>query len=158
LSVNANPATTDQTATPATDAVPVLFYDGECGLCNRTVRLLLALDRRGALRFAPLQGPNAQSYLRAHNLPTGDFDTMVLVPDWARRDRPDFLLRSDGVMAALRLCGSRRAAVLAWLRVLPRPLRDWGYRFVARTRYKIWGKWDTTCPLPKPEWRGRFWA
>src|SRR4051812_37486572 len=52
-----------------TDApVPVLFFDGECGLCNRVVRLLLRLDTRGRLRFAPLQGPVAQDYLRAHGL------------------------------------------------------------------------------------------
>lgn len=141
----------------AEHAGPVLFYDGECVLCNRTVRLLLALDRNGVLRFAPLQGPAAQDYLREHGLPAGDFETLVFVPDWARRDRPEFRLRSDGVMAALRLCGSRRADVLAWLRFVPHELRDAGYRLVARTRYKIFGRWDATCPLPRPEWRGRFW-
>ncbi len=155
--MNSSHPSADQLAATATDVVPVLLYDGECGLCNRTVRLLLALDRRGALRFAPLQGPHAQGYLRDHGLPADDFDTLVFVPDWARRDRPEFLLRSDGVFAALRLCGSRRADVLAWLRVLPRALRDAGYRLVARTRFQIWGKWDATCPLPRPEWRGRFW-
>ena len=140
----------------AEHAGPVLLYDGECGLCNRTVRLLLHLDRQGALRFAPLQGPAAQAYLSAHDLPADDFETLVFIPDWARRDRPEFLLRSEGVMAALRRCGSRRAEALAWLRILPRGLRDAGYRLVARTRYKLFGRWDTTCPLPRPEWRGRF--
>jgi hypothetical protein len=53
----------------STDAArpdPVLLFDGECGLCQRLVRVLLGLDRRGRLRFAPLQGPAAQSYLRQH--------------------------------------------------------------------------------------------
>ncbi len=140
----------------ATGAVPVLLYDGECGLCNRTVRFLLRLDRRGALRFAPLQGPAAQAYLRAHGLPADDFETLVFVPDWARRDRPEFLLRTDGVVGALRACGNPAANVLAWMRVVPRGLRDMGYRFVARTRYRLFGQWDTACPLPKPEWRRRF--
>ena len=53
---------------------PVLLFDGECGLCNRVVRLAAALDREGKLRFAPLQGPSAQAYLRAHGLPTADFE------------------------------------------------------------------------------------
>jgi predicted DCC family thiol-disulfide oxidoreductase YuxK len=137
--------------------VPVLFYDGECGLCNRTVRLLLALDGRGTLRFAPLQGPTAQTYLRAHGLPVDDFETLVFVPDWARHDRREFLLRTDGVVGALRACDHPAAKVLAWMRIIPRGLRDAGYRYVAHTRYRLWGKWDASCPLPRKEWRGRFW-
>ncbi len=148
-------STRPQVPTPA--AVPVLFYDGECGLCNRTVRLLLALDRRGVLRFAPLQGPTAQAYLRTHGLPAGDFETLVFVPDWARHDRREYLLRTDGVVGALRACDHPAAKVLAWMRIIPRRLRDAGYRCVAHTRYRIWGRWDATCPLPRKEWRGRFW-
>ena len=44
-------------------ADPVLFFDGECGLCQRLVRGLLKLDQRGGLRLAPLQGPTAQDWL-----------------------------------------------------------------------------------------------
>ena len=43
----------------------VLFYDGQCGLCNRVVRLLLQTDRAGRLRFATLQSAPAQAYLRS---------------------------------------------------------------------------------------------
>ena len=77
--------------------------------------------------------------------------------NWAKKERPEFLLRTDGVVAALRLCGSQRAEILAWIRIIPRTLRDAGYRCVAHTRFRIWGKWDASCPLPRPEWRGRFW-
>lgn len=140
---------------------PVLLFDGECGLCNRVVRRLLRLDRRGALRFAPLQGPAAQEFLRTHGLPTDDFATLVFVPDWSRRADPStgsgqekkFLLRTDGVIAALRAAGApRRAALLGFA---PRAVRDAGYRFVARWRYRIFGPWKA-CPLPRPEWAARF--
>ena len=46
-------------------ARPVLLYDGECGLCNRLVRLLLRADRAGRLNYAPLQSGPAQTYLGA---------------------------------------------------------------------------------------------
>jgi predicted DCC family thiol-disulfide oxidoreductase YuxK len=46
-------------STPVAATGPVLFFDGECGLCNRVVRLMLRLDRRGRLRYAPLQGLRA---------------------------------------------------------------------------------------------------
>jgi predicted DCC family thiol-disulfide oxidoreductase YuxK len=138
------------TTTPS--AGPVLLYDGDCGLCNRIVRRLLAMDREGKLRFAPLQGLAAQAYLRAHGLPTSDFSTLVLVPDWpANAAAP--LLRTDGVIAALRAAG--RPGWASLLGIFPRFLRDAGYKFVARVRYAVFGPWRT-CPLPRPEWKARF--
>lgn len=142
---------------------PVLLFDGECGLCNRVVRALLRLDRIGALRFAPLQGPAAQEFLRTHGLPADDFETLVFVPDWSQRADPstssgqgnNFLVRTDGVVAALRAVGAmRRAALLA---LVPRALRDAVYRLVARWRTKFFGPWRS-CPLPRPEWTERFFS
>ena len=138
------------TTTPTTG--PVLLFDGECGLCNRVVRRLLALDRAGQLRFAPLQGPSAQAYLRARGLPMADFSTLVLVPDWPANAAVP-LLRTDGVIAALRAVG--RPGWASLLAVFPRFVRDAGYTCVARVRYAVFGPWRT-CPLPRPEWTARF--
>jgi len=134
---------------------PVLLFDGECGLCNRVVRRLLAFDRSGRLHFAPLQGPSAQAYLASHGLPTQDFSSLVFVPDWNHRERPDFALRTTGVIAALRVCGGWGRFFAGLLAILPAPLRDAGYRVVARWRMKIFGPWRS-CPLPRPEWAARF--
>jgi predicted DCC family thiol-disulfide oxidoreductase YuxK len=134
---------------------PVLLFDGECGLCNRVVRLLLRLDRRGVLRFTPLQGASAQEFLRAHGLPTKDFSTLVFVPDWSRPERPDYRLRTDGVIAALRATGGAGSLLAALMAVFPVVLRDAAYRLVARARYWVFGAWPA-CPLPRPEWNDRF--
>lgn len=135
---------------------PVLFFDGECGLCNRLVRVLLRLDRAGRLRFAPLQGPAAQEYLRRHGLPTVDFDTLICVPDWNTRDRPDYLVRTAGVIAALRGINGRRARLLAGgLALFPARVRDAGYKLVARWRYRLFGPWRPS-PLLRSEWAARF--
>lgn len=134
---------------------PVLFFDGECGLCNRSVRFLLRMDRNGRLSFAPLQSELAQAYLRQHGLPTADFDSMVLVPEWNRRDIPEYALRTTAVAAALKCCGGFAkvlGTVLGWV---PASWRDAVYKLVARWRYRLWGKWQT-CPLPKREWTRRF--
>jgi predicted DCC family thiol-disulfide oxidoreductase YuxK len=119
------------------------------------VRLLLQMDRRGRLRFAPLQGPPAQAFLRAHGFSLENFDSLVLVPDWARRDGPAFLLRTTAVIAALRICGGIGPVLAAALRLIPAKLRDAGYRFVARWRYRVFGAWRPR-PLPHPEWAERF--
>lgn len=133
---------------------PVLFFDGECGLCNRLVRLLLRADRAGRLRYAPLQGPTAQAYLRAHGLPTEDFDSLLFVPSWAEREQPVYRLRTDGVLGALRAVGGV-ARVFLLLAVLPRAWRDAGYRAIARWRYRLFGPWRSR-PLARAEWSERF--
>lgn len=136
----------------------VLLFDGECGLCNRVVRLLLRLDAGGRLRFAALQSSVAQGFLRAHGLPTDDFDTLVFVPDWSRRDDPraEFLLRTAGAIAALRSTGDAGGRLLGdLLAIFPAPVRDAGYRCVAHMRYRVFGPWRA-CPLPRPEWAARF--
>lgn len=140
---------------PVTISGPVLLFDGTCGLCNRCVRLLLRLDRRGRLRFAPLQGPSAQAYLRWHGLPTEDFDSLIFVPDWAGQDRGAPLSRTDGVVAALQTCGGFGAWCGAVLGGIPAGWRDAGYKVIARWRYRLWGEWRPR-PLPRAEWAARF--
>lgn len=134
---------------------PVLFFDGECGLCQRVVRLLLRLDRRGRLRFAPLQGPVAQAYLTTHGLPTADFETLVYVPEWSRRNAPEYLVRTAGVIAALCEAGGWGRFLAGMLGVFPPAWRDAGYRVVGRWRYRVFGPWRPR-PLPRPEWAARF--
>lgn len=133
----------------------MLLFDGECGLCQRLVRWLMRLDRAGRLRYAPLQGPSAQGYLRAHGLPTVDFETLVFVPDWSRRERPEFFVRTAGAMAALRAVDRRGARWFAnGLSLFPVGMRDAGYRLVARGRYVVFGPWRPR-PWPRPEWAAR---
>jgi predicted DCC family thiol-disulfide oxidoreductase YuxK len=127
--------------------VPVLLYDGACGLCNAVVRWLLREDPAGRLRFAPLQSAPGQAWLRAQGLPTDDFSSLVFVPDWNRPARDAYRLRTDGALAALdELGGVWR--VLSWLRCVPRWLRDPLYRLVAHLRYAIFGEYR---PTPRPE-------
>src|SRR4051812_31478241 len=122
---------------PSRPSDPVLLYDGECGLCNRVVRLLLRLDHRERIRFARLQSAAAQAYLRAQGLPVTDFDSLVFVPDWTRPTPREYLLRTNGVIAALNACGGLGPGLAAVLGVFPAAWRDAGYRLVARWRYRI---------------------
>jgi predicted DCC family thiol-disulfide oxidoreductase YuxK len=127
-------------------AGPILYFDGECGLCNRWVNLLLSADVRGTLRFAPLQGPTA-----AERLPpalVAEVHTLVLEAEGRT------LLRSTAVLHALGYLGGiwRLAAVL---RVVPRPLRDAAYDFIARHRFRWFGRLPT-CRIPTPAERARF--
>lgn len=132
----------------------MLLYDGACGLCNRMVRLLLATDQAGRLRFAPLQGAAAQTYLRQQGLPTTDFDSLVFVSDWENPTKSPPRFRTDGALAAAAAVGGIWRTI-TWMRVLPAWSRDWLYRLIARTRYAIFGRYRPT-PLKNPEWTRRF--
>ncbi len=134
--------------------VPVLLYDGECGLCNGVVRFLIRRDPGGRLHFATLQGDAAQDFLRSQGLPLDDFDSLVFAPDWGDRRRGAHLLRTAGALACFaELQGPWRA--VSWLRIVPAFVRDPVYRLVARTRYALFGSYRPS-PLPDPAWNRRF--
>jgi predicted DCC family thiol-disulfide oxidoreductase YuxK len=126
---------------------PVIFFDGECGLCNRWVDFVLARDHRHEFRFATLQGETAQ---RA--LPSADgklLNSVVLLDDLGEHRRSDAVARM-----LIRIGGFWFVA--GWLlRMIPRPIRNRGYDFVARHRYQWFGH-KQTCRMPTPDERARF--
>ena len=130
----------------------LVLFDGVCGLCDRSVQWLLDHDADGRLRFAPLQGPTAKAVLARHpELPAG-IDSILFVESDASGELVSYRSR-----AIFRICRQLPAPWrgLASLRVIPAFLSDLVYRFVARIRYRVWGKRDT-CRVPTPEERGRF--
>jgi predicted DCC family thiol-disulfide oxidoreductase YuxK len=136
--------------------LPVLLYDGECGLCNGVVLFMLRRDAGGRLHFAPLQSAPAQAYLKGQGLPTADFGSLVFVPDWRDPKPGGALLRTDGALAAFaELDGAWRR--VSWLRLVPRGIRDAVYRLISKTRYALFGQYQPG-PLADPSWESRFLA
>ena len=129
-------------------AHPIVLFDGVCNLCNGAVQLILRHDPAGRFRFASLQSPAGEELQTRLGIDPQALDSIVLVEGerWYRE--------SD---AALRITSGMSGAwkALGVLRVIPRPLRDPLYRWVARNRYRWFGKRET-CWLPTPELRGRF--
>lgn len=137
---------------------PVVLYDGVCGFCNRVVRRTIRRDPDGLFRFAPLQSEPARAALARHGmaLPAAsspDPGTFYLVLDWGAPGER-LLARSDAVLFILRSLPRHSLAAGLYL-LLPRFLRDALYNFVARHRYRWFGRYDA-CPLPRPEDRARF--
>ena len=132
----------------------VVFYDGVCGLCDRFVQFVLTRDRRGRVKFATLQGPLASEVLPASGYDPADLDSILVIAD---RHSPNerVLSRSAAVLHTVGQLGGGWAVVVAAARIVPRIVADAVYAFVARRRYRVFGRFDT-CPLPRPEWRDRF--
>ncbi len=126
---------------------PILFFDGTCGLCDRSVTFLFDQDKRRVLRFAPLQGETAQKHV-----PTAkreNLDSIVLLVDGK------LLERSTAVLTALALTGGPWKAVAAVALAVPRGVRDGVYGLVAKYRYRMFGRYET-CRLPSPAERAFF--
>lgn len=127
----------------------IVLYDGVCNLCDATVRFILPRDRKGSIRFAPLQGAYAQKILMHRDIALQpSLDSLIFIEDGK------VYQNSDG---ALRIAlGLSFPWVLAGIFLLvPRPIRDFVYRWVARNRYRWFGR-EESCLLPRPEWRDRF--
>jgi predicted DCC family thiol-disulfide oxidoreductase YuxK len=131
-----------------TDHHAVILFDGVCLLCSSAVQFILRNDPKGVFHFASLQSETGQRLLKKHHLPLDQLNTIVLIED----ERP--YTRSS---AALRIARCLRGAwplVYAAI-IIPAPIRNIGYSFVARNRYRWFGKTEH-CMLPKPEYKGRF--
>ena len=126
----------------------VIVFDGVCALCSRWVRFLLRFDRKGRYRFAAMQGEHGRSLLMAHGLDPDDPLSFLLVEGGTAYTDTDAIVRViSGLGGAWRLAGAAR-----WI---PTALRDRGYRWLARNRYRWFGR-NETCFLPTLEQRGRF--
>ena len=136
------------------EANPIVFYDGVCGLCNALVQFLLKRDRHARLRFASLQSDIAAKVLNRHGIDPRDLDTLHVVMDYGRPEER-VLNRSDAVLRAGRELDGVWPLLARIARVIPRPLRDSVYRFVARNRYRVFGKYES-CMLPDPSQQHRF--
>jgi len=116
----------------------IVFYDSECILCNRTVRILINCDKERKLAFAPIGGPTFMSI--APNLTMENKNTIVFFNDGK------ILIRSTAVLGILKIL-PYPWRLLGILTVIPVFLRDAVYKFVARNRYRWFGKsqqcsWD----------------
>jgi len=130
----------------------LVFYDGNCRLCNRVVQYLLKEDKLQCFVFAPLQGETASHYLR--NLPAEIrfTDSLILIEDY-RSPHPRVRILSQ---AALRIAWLLKWpwTLIGWLSFLPSWMFDWIYRLIASNRHRFFAK--TECMIPLPNQQDRF--
>lgn len=112
---------------------PVVMFDGECSLCSSTVRFLLRYNRSGNLNFLPLQSETGSEIIRLAGNTLRQSNTVILLQD------DQFYVYST---AALKIAAHLDSPLLLlkYLEVVPAVLRDCIYRFIAKNRYKWFGK------------------
>lgn len=126
----------------------IVLFDGVCNLCNGVVTWIIPRDPTSQIKFAALQSPAGQRIMQQHNFDSSQTDSVIVV------DGDMVFSESDAV---LKICQHLCAPwpLLRYLRIIPRAWRNTMYRWVARNRYRWFGRRDH-CMLPTPDRIARF--
>jgi predicted DCC family thiol-disulfide oxidoreductase YuxK len=126
----------------------LMIFDGACNLCSTSVQLVTRMDRSGRIRFCAVQSSYGRSLCEQHGIDPDDPTTFLFF------DCGQPLQGSDAIVALL----ARMPPPWRWLRGLssiPKPWRDASYSWIARNRYRLFGR-RATCMIATPRLKERF--
>jgi len=130
------------------DLKGIVLFDGECVLCNRAVGLLLRLDKGRSIRIASQSSAVGQRLMSAVGMAPSDAASMVVL------SRHGVHTESDAVVEVATILGLPYS-LLSVARILPTKVRDAVYAWIARNRYRWFGR-TTECGLISREHQDRF--
>lgn len=127
----------------------IILFDGVCNLCNNSVLFVIKRDKKDLFRYASLQSEVGQQLVRERGIDTSQVDSIILIEPGVA-----YFTKSDAALEIAQHLGGlwKLSAVFTWI---PKSIRDAVYDFVARNRYKWYGKKDA-CMVPTPELRAKF--
>lgn len=125
----------------------VLFFDGECGFCTRSVRSVYEFDERGLIEFAPLQGELAGKFGLKGYSEKGGVSMVIL-----REEDGEVFTKGDALMELGKALGGVFRVVAFGFSLFPQGFRNWLYDLVAKNRYQLGG----VCELPDEGLRKRM--
>ncbi len=126
----------------------VIFFDGVCNLCNSSVQFVIEHDQKNQFKFTALQGDYAKEILPKFNADLEKLDTILLLENGRLYTKSSAALR-----VARKLNGV--IPLLYTFIIVPKFMRDWVYDWIAKNRYKWWGKQES-CWVPTPELKNKF--
>lgn len=126
----------------------LVLFDGVCNLCEGSVQWILKRDLHNTFVFASLQDDQAIDVLKSYELQPELLESVVVIY------QKKVYTQSKAALRIVQLLGFPYNLLLLGY-VLPRNIRDYLYKLVARNRYRWFGKKES-CWLPKPEWSKKF--
>ncbi|MFC4403267.1 thiol-disulfide oxidoreductase DCC family protein [Gracilibacillus xinjiangensis] len=125
----------------------IILFDGVCNLCNSSVQFIMKHDPNIYFQFASLQSEIGQQLMAEYRIPS-TVESVVLIEG----DR--YYLESTAALKIAKKLDHIYPMLFGFI-IIPKPIRNFVYRYIARNRYRWFGKKDN-CMLPKPEDRKRF--
>ncbi|MFZ3274008.1 MAG: DCC1-like thiol-disulfide oxidoreductase family protein [Lutibacter sp.] len=126
----------------------IILFDGVCNLCNASVNFVIKHDKKAQFLFASFQSDAAKEILLQFNLENLNLDSIVLIDDGKIYEKSTAILR-----IARHLNYGFKS--LYFFIVIPKSVRDWLYSYIAKNRYKFFGKRES-CMVPSLELKNRF--
>lgn len=128
----------------------LILFDGVCNLCNSSVLYVIKRDKKNKFLFAPLQSKTGKTIINKFNIDTTQTDSILLF-------KPSFYKIYSKSSAALHISKSLDFPVkfLAIFLIIPDFIRDWFYDYIAKNRYKWYGKKES-CMIPTPDLKAKF--
>ena len=127
---------------------PLLLFDGVCNLCNSSVQYVIKHDKKQKFKFASLQSDAATEILLQHKVKNSDLNSIILIHNNELYDK------SSAILRLLKIIGSFHSLAYIFI-IIPKSIRDVVYDYVAKNRYKCYGKKDS-CMIPTLELKNRF--
>lgn len=127
---------------------PIIFFDGVCNLCNSSVNFVIDRDPKGKFKFAALQSDQARAILNGTSIRPEDLESIVFY------DGQKTFRKSRAALEIARRMKGLWPVLYVFI-IFPGFLRDIVYDFIARNRYKWFGKREA-CRVPTPELKSRF--
>ena len=126
----------------------IILFDGVCNLCNGAITFIIQRDKKDVFRYAALQSDIGRKLAQENNIDLEKVDSIILI------DNDKAYLKST---AALGISRHLRGGwpLLSIFLILPAFIRNWVYDFIARNRYKWFGKKEA-CMIPTPELKSKF--
>ena len=129
----------------------LLFYDGECGLCDQIVHTVLKIDKHCLFAFAPLQGSTAQQLLQDLPCQYKHLDSFILIENYHTPYKKIFI-QGKGTLRVFWLLG-KGWTLIGLLSFLPSFIYDWIYRLIAKNRHRFFPQ---KCIIPESKNSSRF--
>ena len=128
----------------------LILFDGVCNLCNQAVDFIIRRDRQKLFKFAALQDPSVKPILDKFGINNEYLDSLILIKG------AEIYFRSR---AALEIAKKLQQPWPLWYAgiVVPSGIRDFFYDWIAKFRYRIFGK-KNTCRIPNEEEKSKFWT
>ena len=127
----------------------LILFDGVCNLCNASVQYVIKYDKKDVFMFAPLQSDTGKKIISQYQIDTTKTDSIILYTS----DHKLYFRSTAALKIATKLRFPRN--VLSFFLIVPVFLRDWVYSYIAKNRYKWFGK-QKECMIPTEKIKAKF--
>jgi predicted DCC family thiol-disulfide oxidoreductase YuxK len=128
----------------------LILFDGVCNLCNSSVLFVIKRDYKNKFLFAPLQSEIGQKLISKFNIDTNKTDSILLY----NPDLESLKYKSSAALHIAKQLGFPTFLMSVFF-IVPTFIRNWVYDFIAKNRYKWFGKKES-CMIPTPELKAKF--